>query len=120
MTAYASPPARSDWANRGDNLAAARRAQALTHHADTQVRRLAVATRALRIVDALNRATRTESRPDYSDPDYGLTARQAETQRRIARCSCGSWVVLGRPEWMALVERDIRPECRHYAADVVA
>lgn len=120
MTAYASPPARSDWANRGDNLAAARRAQALTHHADTQVRRLAVATRALRIVDALNRATRTESRPDYSDPDYGLTARQAETQRRIARCSCGSWVVLGRVEWLALVERDVRPECRHYAADVVA
>ena len=58
--------------------------------------------------------------PDYSDPDYGLTAHQADTQRRIDRCSCGSWVVLGRSEWLALVEQDVRPECRHYAADVVA
>ena len=103
-------------------LSAARRTQALTHHANTQVRRLTLATRALRIVDALNRTAtyRPETRPDYSDPDYGLTAHQADTQRRIARCSCGSWVALGRVEWLALVERDVRPECRHYAADVVA
>lgn len=99
-------------------LSAARRAQALTHHADTQVRRLTVATRTLRIVDALTRAAAARPRPDYGDPDYGLTAAQADTQRRIARCTCGAWVVLGRGEWLALVESDVRPACRHYAADV--
>jgi hypothetical protein len=59
-------------------------------------------------------ASDSQRRPHYEDPAYGLTATQADAQRRIARCTCGAWVLLPHAAWLALVELDIRATCDHY------
>lgn len=43
----------------------------------------------------------------------GLTSRQQWTHERIARCTCGSWMVLTEEQRWLLAELDIRPACPH-------
>jgi len=42
----------------------------------------------------------------------GLTSRQAWTHEHIARCSCGSWMVVTDRQLHAL-NNDIHPTCPH-------
>lgn len=46
----------------------------------------------------------------------GLTSRQQWTHDHIARCTCGSWVVLTDAQATRLASHDEHPQCRHVTA----